>query len=85
MVLIFAKKQCGKDDEIQKDSVQFYALEKFRKEGYDLIYNDDGSGEAADLVCVREDASVIELLLVHCKYSKTNDPSGRLDNLVAVL
>lgn len=35
---------------------------------YDIIFNDDGCGEAADLVCLRDiDESTIELCLVHCK------------------
>ena len=35
---------------------------------YDLIFNDDGSGEAADLVCLRNvDDSTILLTLLHCK------------------
>ena len=35
---------------------------------YELIFNDDGHGEAADLVCFKDvDDSTVGLTLVHCK------------------
>lgn len=48
-------------------TIQYRTFEQLR-DGYDLIFNDDGCGEAADLICLKdEDESTIRLCLVHCK------------------
>jgi hypothetical protein len=48
-------------------TIQFRTYERLR-DGYDLIFNDDGSGEAADLICLKDvDDETILLCLVHCK------------------
>jgi superfamily II DNA or RNA helicase len=50
-----------------KDTIQYRAFEQLRAE-YDLVFNDDGSGEAADLVGLKDvDQTTIRLSLVHCK------------------
>ena len=48
-------------------TIQYRTYQLIRDE-YDLIFNDDGSGEAADLVCLKDlDETSIRLTLVHCK------------------
>jgi superfamily II DNA or RNA helicase len=50
-----------------KATIQYRAFEHLRDD-YDMIFNDDGCGEAADLVCLKDkDKSTIRLCLVHCK------------------
>ncbi|MBL9177225.1 MAG: DEAD/DEAH box helicase family protein [Verrucomicrobiaceae bacterium] len=50
-----------------KETIQYFTLQQIEAE-HDLIFNDDGSGEAADLVCIKDvDESKIRLTLVHCK------------------
>lgn len=49
------------------DTIQHYAFQKLKAE-FDLVFNDDGSGEAADLVALKDvDEKTIRLCLVHCK------------------
>ncbi|WP_213290375.1 hypothetical protein [Bradyrhizobium sp. sGM-13] len=49
------------------DTIQHYAFQRLKAE-FDLIFNDDGSGEAADLVGLKEvDEKTIRLCLIHCK------------------
>lgn len=48
-------------------TIQFRTFEQLKGE-FDVIFNDDGHGEAADLVCLKEvDDNAIRLCLVHCK------------------
>jgi len=59
------KESMGKD--ISQNTIQYRTFSAFNDE-YDLIINDDGKGEAADLVCIKEISSdVLKLTLVHCK------------------
>lgn len=68
----------------RSNCVQFRAYELFRDE-YAFVFNDDGKGEAADLVCLRDVSDdEIELALIHCKYAIDGTPSARIDNLYEV-
>jgi superfamily II DNA or RNA helicase len=49
------------------DTIQHYTFQRLKAE-FDLVFNDDGSGEAADLVGLKEvDEKTIRLCLIHCK------------------
>ncbi|MER8719647.1 DEAD/DEAH box helicase family protein [Mesorhizobium sp. M0999] len=48
-------------------TIQYRTFEHLRHE-YDVIFNDDGHGESADLICLKDvDEGTIRLCLVHCK------------------
>lgn len=65
-------------------TIQYRALEKLRDE-YDLIFNDDGPGEAADLICFKNvDDSTIRLTLVHCKGAHEARITGDIGNFYIV-
>lgn len=50
-----------------QDSIQYRTFTQIADE-YDIVFNDDGSGEAADLVCLKDvDDTTIRLCLIHCK------------------
>lgn len=50
-----------------KNTIQYRAFDHLKNE-YDIIFNDDGKGEAADFVCLKDvDDETIQLTLVHCK------------------
>ena len=50
-----------------KETIQYRAFEQLQAE-YDVVFNDDGCGEAGDLVCLKDiDETTIRLCLVHCK------------------
>jgi len=50
-----------------QNTIQFRTFEQLKGE-FDVIFNDDGRGEAADLVCLKDvDDTTIRLCLVHCK------------------
>ncbi|RLP54974.1 MAG: DEAD/DEAH box helicase [Ketobacter sp.] len=65
------------------DSIQYRYFESVQNE-YDLIINDDGSGEAADLVAFKVIDNEIILDLIHCKYSSGDDAGARVGDLYEV-
>lgn len=65
-------------------SVQGFTFESIRDD-YDVIFDDDGAGEVADLVAIREAPDHIEVHLYHCKYCKSGDtPGARVDDVYVV-
>ncbi|XRQ09241.1 DEAD/DEAH box helicase [Actinomadura welshii] len=54
------------------DSIQYYMSAHLQATGsFDVLIDDDGSGEAADLVGLKIDGQYLDVTLVHCKYSKS--------------
>jgi superfamily II DNA or RNA helicase len=48
---------------------------------WDVVIDDDGAGEAADIVAIATDAVGMLIKLVHCKYSSENTPGARVADL----
>lgn len=70
-----------------KNSIQYKLISALKTSGeYCLIFDDDGSGEIADVVAVQEDAANNKLLieLYHCKYSSAPQPGARVSDLYEV-
>jgi hypothetical protein len=44
---------------------------------YDIIFDDDGPGEVADIVAMAERSGFIIIHLFHCKYSVKSSPGAR--------
>jgi hypothetical protein len=70
----------------QTDSIQFRVIEKLKKRNYQIIFDDDDSGEAADVVTVNvEEKSNKEkhicVEFYHCKFSLGDTPGGRIKDL----
>lgn len=73
-----------KDGVERPRSVQTRVAEQYVAEGYDVVFNDDDAGEAADLVCLKELDETIRLTLVHCKFSGKPAPGERVKDVVEV-
>lgn len=56
-------------------TVQGFTYSKI-KDKYSIVFNDDGAGEVADLVCISESKNAIEVDLYHCKYCSNNAGPG---------
>lgn len=55
------------------------------KKNYSIVFNDDGAGEIADLVCISENKDNVEVSLYHCKYCPSTDqPGGRVKDTYEV-
>nr|WP_281353721.1 DEAD/DEAH box helicase family protein [Phytoactinopolyspora mesophila] len=68
------------------DSIQFRAIAdlKAETEPWDIIIDDDGNGEIADVVALRLDHEGLLIRLVHCKYSRGVAPGARVADLYEV-
>jgi superfamily II DNA or RNA helicase len=65
-------------------TIQYRSYVQLRDE-YDLIFNDDGHGEAADLICLKDvDDATIRLCLVHCKGAHGGHVSQDIRNFYVV-
>ena len=67
-----------------KDSIQFKVIEQLKISDYDIIYDDDYSGEIADVITIKRTADKIAVELYHLKYAHQGVVSGRIDNLYEV-
>lgn len=69
---------------LDKNTIQYRTYEHLA-EDFDLIFNDDGCGEAADLVCLKDiDNSTILLCFVHCKGAINAQVSQDIRNFYTV-
>jgi hypothetical protein len=49
-----------------------------------VVIDDDGTGEVADLVALKDDGERVIVHLVHCKYSSKAEPGARVGDLYEV-
>jgi hypothetical protein len=72
--------------EKRADSVQRRVIDALLADGeaYDLIFDDDGAGEIADVVSLRVTEGLVQVTLHHCKYSSTATPGARVKDLYEV-
>lgn len=67
------------------DSIQSYVgCQLIAEQHFDVLIDDDRSGEAADLVGLRIDGNDLVITLVHCKYSREASPGARVADLYEV-
>ncbi len=78
-----SKEAQGIDPKIT-DSIQYKMIEELKTADFDIIYDDDYSGEIADIITIKMDTEIINIQLYHLKYDKGNKPSQRIDNLYEV-
>lgn len=72
-------------DQRRPDSIQAYVANILRAErSFDVLIDDDRSGEAADLVGLRIEDDQLIVTLVHCKFSTGDQPGGRVADLYEV-
>lgn len=65
-------------------TIQYRTAEILKPE-YEVVFNDDGCGEAADLVCLKDvDEDTIRLCLVHCKGAQGGRVSRDITNFYTV-
>ncbi len=67
----------------RENSVQEYMMKRLVKAGAKIVFNDDNSGESADIVAIFHQDNLIRFELIHCKYSKQTAGS-RLKDLFEV-
>lgn len=66
-------------------SIQYRVVKHLLAEReWDVVIDDDGSGEAADVVALAVDDDGLLIKLVHCKFSSESEPGGRVADLYEV-
>lgn len=76
-----SKESQGRDKE--SDSIQFRMMEEVKSDptGWDLVVDDDGTGEIADIVAIRRAGQYLDLLLMHCKWAQKGEVGKRVADL----
>lgn len=65
-------------------TIQYRTADRLKSD-YEIVFNDDGCGEAADLVCIKDiDEDTIKLCLVHCKGAHGGHVSQDITNFYTV-
>lgn len=78
------KESLWADSAQRQDSVQWRAFQLCATEGFDIVFDDDSAGEAADLVCLKQEEKRILVRLVHCKFSHGSNPGARIADVEVV-
>lgn len=66
-----------------QDSIQYYFIEKV-KDGFQIVYDDDGKGEIADIIGINDTGDVIDIHLFHLKYALKGEVNNNIDNFYQV-
>jgi hypothetical protein len=69
-----------------EDSIQSFIIRKLMEGGgnYDVIFDDDGSGEVADIVAMRLSGQTLKVELYHCKFSSEAAGGARVKDLYEI-
>jgi len=68
----------------KQDSIQYHTLRILERRDYDIIFDDDGSGEIADIITIKKSTELIEVELYHLKYANGGRVSRQISNLYEV-
>lgn len=69
---------------LKEKSIQYYCIERFIKEDWDIIFNDDNSGEIADILLIRDEENQILVQMHHLKFASDGKISNEIKNLYEV-
>jgi hypothetical protein len=77
------KESMWKDKSLRVDSIQ-YKISKIVQADFDIVFDDDDAGEAADLVCIKIYSDKVRLQLIHCKFTTSPTAGARVKDVVEV-
>jgi len=66
------------------DSIQYRVIDELKKENFDIIYDDDYSGEIADIITIKFQSNKLSVGLFHLKFAIDGKVSGQVKNLYEV-
>jgi len=66
------------------DSIQYRVIRELLTDEYDIVFDDDDKGEAADVVTIKTSETIIEVGFYHCKWSSNSKPGARIKDLYEV-
>jgi len=65
-------------------TVQYRVIQEVKQQGFEVVFDDDNPGEAADVVAIRSTDDTLTVHLYHCKFSGSAAPGARVDDLYQV-
>lgn len=65
-------------------SIQYKVIQELLKEDFDIIYDDDYSGEVADVVAIKQRSNEIDIKLYHLKFALDGIVSNQIKNFYEV-
>jgi hypothetical protein len=65
-------------------SVQAHVIKELKQKGYDIIFDDDDKGEAADVITFKRHRERVIIEFYHCKFSQELKPGDRVDDFYVV-
>ncbi|MCO5297203.1 MAG: DEAD/DEAH box helicase family protein [Fimbriimonadaceae bacterium] len=69
----------------ESDSIQYRAVQEFLADAsWEIVFDDDGPNEVADIICLKRQDDLLKVALVHCKYSHGAQPGSRVEDLYEV-
>ena len=68
----------------REDSIQYHMIQYLKKTDCQIVYDDDGSGEIADIVTIKEEDKKLFIQLFHLKYASDGNVSNQIKNLYEV-
>lgn len=78
-----SKEAMGVNPKIE-DSIQFRMVNWLSESDYDIIYDDDYSGEIADLITIKREDDLLKVKLFHLKFAVDGRVSNQIKNLYEV-
>jgi hypothetical protein len=66
------------------DTIQFAMMQRLLKEGYWIIFDDDGPNEIADIVAFKDEGDVLVVEFYHLKYSTNENAGSRIADFYEV-
>jgi len=66
------------------NSIQYNFIKHLKTQNYDIIFDDDGSGEIADILTIKVHSDKISIELYHLKYATGGKISKQIKNLYEV-
>ena len=69
---------------LRTDSIQYATIQKLITEDNDIVYDDDYSGEIADIITIKELNDKIDVQFYHLKFAKEGKVNTRIDNFYEV-
>ncbi|MFL9485105.1 DEAD/DEAH box helicase [Chitinophagaceae bacterium LWZ2-11] len=66
------------------DSIQYKVIQQLIREDFDIIYDDDYSGEIADVVTIKTDSDKVKIRLYHLKFALDGVVSNQIKNFYEV-
>jgi len=78
------KKEAQGVEPLITDSIQYKTIEILKGQDFDIIYDDDGAGEIADIVTIKETDSEIFIQFYHLKYAHGESVGKRVADFYEV-